>query len=91
MRHTHIPAENSMLANTYLDILEGLMTREEATAYLSARYEHHPSDRSISSYLGAAKKSYENLVAAHGRSKRRSPGSALDFEMRLAIEQRGGD
>jgi len=34
MRHTHNPAENSMLANTYLDIVEGLMTREEATAYL---------------------------------------------------------
>jgi hypothetical protein len=91
MRRTRTPAENFMLANAYLDIVEGLMTREEATAYLCANYEGHPSPRSVSNYLGAARKSYESLIAARGRARKKSASSGLDFEMRLAVDQRAGD
>jgi hypothetical protein len=61
MRHTHTSAENFMLANAFLDVVEGLMTLEEAKAYLSAHYEHHPSPSSVSSYLEAARSCYESL------------------------------
>lgn len=63
MRHTHTPAENFMLANTWLDVVEGLMTLDEANAHLAAQYEHHPSQSSVSSYLAAARSCYESLEA----------------------------
>jgi len=91
MRSHRTPAENFMLANVYLDIVEGLMTREEARAYLHANDQRHPSPRSISGSLGAAKKSYDTLMRKRGRTRKPFPGSSLDFEMRLAIEQRAGD
>jgi hypothetical protein len=100
MRHIHTPAENFMLANIYLDVIEGLMTLEEANAYLCAQYEHHPSPGSVSSYLDAARSCYESMkpgVGPNGRG-RRGPAAArrrysrdLDFEMHLAVEQRAGD
>lgn len=81
-----------MLANVYLDVAEGLMTRKEATEYLCTSYEHHPSPRSVVAYLAAARKTYQSLTSPRGRKKKKSPpGSDLQFQMRLAIEQRAGD
>jgi hypothetical protein len=100
MRHVHTPAENFMLANVYLDVIDGLMTLEEANAYLCAQYEHHPSRRSVTAYLDAAKDCYATMNGGASRNgrRRRAPPAAkrrfsrdLDFEMHLAVDQRAGD
>jgi hypothetical protein len=99
MRHAHTPAENFMLADAFLDVVEGLMTLEEANAYLCAHYPHHPSPSSVSTYLGTARRCYETIqVDGRNGRRRRGPVTAksgysrdLEFEMRLAVDQRAGD
>jgi hypothetical protein len=75
------------------------MTLDEAKAYLSAQNEHHPSSRIDTTYLDAARSCYESLDdgARNGLRKRRKViarprfSRELVFEMRLAVDQRGGD
>lgn len=89
--HDHTSAENFMLADTYLDVVEGKMTLEEAKDHLCAQYEHRPSPSTVSTYLGAAKNCFENIKAGadHNDVKWRY-SRELHNQMRIAMARRAG-
>lgn len=61
--HTHTPAEDRMLASAYLCVVEGAWLRQDAIAYLCARYPHRPSPETVSTYYSAAKHCFEDIAA----------------------------
>ncbi len=80
-----------MLADAYLDVVEGKMTLEEANDYLCGKYQHKPSSSTVSTYLGAAKNCYENIKAgADDNDVKWRYSRELYNQMRFAIAKRAG-
>jgi hypothetical protein len=89
--HEHTPAENAMLADTYLDVVDGKMTWEEANDYLRTQYPHAPSPSTVDTYLKAAKNCHENIVAdADANDVKYRYSKELYKQMKAAMVRRAG-
>lgn len=89
-RHRHTPGDNAMLANTYIDVVEGKRSEAAATRYLCATYPHRPEASTVGTYLSAAMHAYEELKAGTDNNDRRWKYSRELFkQMRQAMKERG--